>query len=155
RALLAVPAVVGRHDRAHAGLDGRDVALEVEPLQLGLVEPGVAAVEREALLALAAAGAERRAAVARVVLRAGQHPKRVLQVRALEPADRGPAELGPEPRVLGEALVGAAPARVPGHGHAGGERPVDAGGPDFLGRHPRDLLDERLVPRGPEPDVVG
>src|SRR5262249_57533451 len=108
-----------------AGREGRDVPLEVEPLQLGSVGPGVAAIEGEALLALAAAGAERRAAVARVVLRAGQHPKRVLQVHALEPADRGPAELGPEPRVLGEALVGAAPARVPGHRHPPPPPPLD------------------------------
>src|SRR5262245_33556783 len=89
---VIVWSVAPPHDRAHARLHGRDVALEVEPLQLGFVEPGVAAVEREALVALAAPGAERRAPVSRVVLRAGQHPERILQVHALETADRGPAQ---------------------------------------------------------------
>jgi len=54
------------------------------------------------------------------------------EVVLLQAPDRRPAQALHQYRVFAEALVGAAPSFVAGHGHAGRERPVDAGGPDLL-----------------------
>ena len=155
----AVPAAVGRHDRSHAGLDGGDVAGHVDAPQVGLaharvalvhrVVPGLVRLERHAARAVGGA------AVAHVMLGAGQDAQRVLEVAALEAADGRPRQLGHERRVLGEALVAAAPTLVAGHGHAGCEDPLDARGPDLLRGHALDLLHERRVARGAQADVVG
>ena len=77
----------------------------------------------------------------------------VTLVAALQPDDGGPTP-ATSARVLAEALVAAAPARVAGDAEARREVPRDAGGAHLLGGDPADLLDQRRVAGGAEPDVV-
>ena len=120
-------------------------------LRVALIERVVAA----RLRGVGDAGAERGAAVADVVLGAGEHAASARsRFGALQPAHRGLAELGHQRRVLAEALVRAAPALVARHGHARRERPVDAGRADFGAVSAADLLDQLRVARGAQADVV-
>ena len=81
---------VGRHDRADARRDRVDVAREVDAPQRRFVHPRVALVEAACAVGLAtrAARAPGRAAVADVVLGAGQARQRIGEVRC--PAGRAP-----------------------------------------------------------------
>ena len=125
----------------------------MDPSERRLVDACVALVERRR----AAAGRAllvRRAAVADEVLRAREHRARRAQVRRLEAADRGHAELGDDRGVLGEALVRAAPALVARHREARRERPLRAGRAHLERGHARRGLDERGVARAAQADVV-
>ncbi len=76
------------------------------------------------------------------------------QVGALEPVDVGGHHRG-DLRVLPEALVSAAPPLVAGDAQTRREGPGDPGGVGLLGRDLADLLRERRVAGGAQPDVVG
>ena len=146
----AVPTAVGGHNGPHAGLDRRDVALQVNAAQGGFVDARIALIEALAPVP----GAERGAAIAGIVFGAGQDGKRVGQVRALKAAHRRPRHFPHQLRVFGETFVGAAPTHVLRHRHAGRKRPLDAGGADFLGRDALHLFHQRGVARRAQPDIV-
>ena len=107
--LHAVPTAVGGHDGPHAGLDRRDVALQVNAAQGGFVDARIALIE--ALPALR--GAERGAAIAHVVFGAGQHGERIGQVRALEAAHRRPGHFAHQLRDLRRSLHRCGPSGYP------------------------------------------
>src|SRR4029450_4822825 len=136
-----------RHDAADTVLaHGRLVRRQVDAGEVAPAGHGDALVDG----VVAGAGAVLGVAVAGVVLGRGQHPVRVGQVaglRALEAVDRR-LHLDDQGRVLAEALVGPAPAQVPGHADAGREHPLGAGGPRLGGRHVLDLLHQPGVGGG-------
>src|SRR5581483_849214 len=110
---------------ADAGLDGGDVARQVDAAQRGLVDLSVALVEH---LHAAVAGTEGGTAVADVMFGAGQDGERIGEVGGLESTDGGFAELLHHVRIFGIALIGTAPANVLRHGDTRRKRPLNAGG---------------------------
>src|SRR5215213_4812076 len=143
-----------RHHAADVvAVDGGHVRRQVDAGEVGPAGDGDALVDG----VVARPGAVLGVAVAGVVLGRGQDPVGLVKLpgpRALESVD-GRLHLDDQPRVLAEALVGPAPAQVPGHAHAGSEHPLGAGGPGLFGGHVLDPLDQPRVAGGAEPDVVG
>ncbi len=120
-----------------------------------LVHSDVAAVEGRILaLLVPPSRSVDRPPVRQVVLGAGEDAPGVPKVPSLQPAHRRLAHLSHQLRVLGEALVRAPPPLVAGDGHAGGERPVDGGGPHLLRGEAPDLFDQGGVAGGAQADVV-
>src|ERR1035437_3413751 len=148
RALDAVPTAVRGHDGAHARLDCRQVPRQVNPPQRGLIHPRIALVET------GLGGAERGAAIAHVVLGAGQHTQRIVQPCALEAAHRRTGQFAYQLGVFGEALIGTAPADILRHGDAGAEGPLNSRGADLFGGDVVYLLDQLGIARAAQPDIV-
>ena len=121
--------------------------------QRRLVAAGVALVQPQSAVGLARGIG--RAAVADVVFGAGHDGERIGQVGALEAADRGRAQDLHDVGALRISFVGPAPAYVAGDGHARREDPVDAGGADFRGRDPLDLLHKFSIAAQPRPMLCG
>ncbi len=71
-----------------------------------------------------------------------------------KPRTAAPRQFLHQLRILGEAFVGAAPARILRHGDAGREGPLDAGGAHFLGGDALHLLHQRRIARAAEADVM-
>ncbi|BAS76820.1 Os02g0131500, partial [Oryza sativa Japonica Group] len=152
--LDAIPAGEGHHHRGHPLRHGAVVGRHVHRHQLP---------ERRHRVVLVHAA--RRAAVADVVLRARRHARPPAgdegdaaaaagRDLALEAGDDGGHALH-HPGVLAEALVAAAPPRVPAHRHAWREHVRDPRRP-HLRRHRRaDPLRQIRVPGAAEADVVG
>ena len=143
--LLVRPRVERDHHGLRAGRERAVVALAVDVDHLGL-GGGVDA------LVLAAGGA----AVADEVLGGADHAVGADAVAAvaLQAAHRLIAVGARDPRVLGEALVGAAPAVVADDGERRREGPVLAGRAHLLGGRGLDVADQARVVRRAEPDVV-
>ena len=127
RALHAVPTAVRRHDGSHARRNGREIPVQVEAAERGVVEPGISLVETipRAVRQLQA-GAEDGAAVAREVFGAGQHAQRIVESGALQSAYRRLAQHLHHGGRLAVAFISAPPAHVLWHRDAGPKRPVDA-----------------------------
>jgi len=140
--VLGVPARVRDHHAAHARLDRRRVAGQVDAPQILLGDLGVA-------LILAA----QRAAVGQEVLGGGEDGGPV--GRLLEPAHGGRAQALGQLGRLAVALVGAAPALVARDRDAGREVPVQAGACHLARRDARSGLHGRRIARAAHPDVVG
>ena len=146
--LPAVPTAERGHDRLGAGVERGDVGRVVDVEEFLLARPRVSLVN-----------ALEGAAVAQEVLRRGDHPLLAKEVRAadraLEAFDQRARVQGDDLRVFRVALVGAAPAIVPGHGDGRPEVPVQAGGAHLAGRDLADAADQLRIPGRAEPDVVG
>jgi len=140
---IAVPAAVGGHDRGDAGLDCADIGGQKEAAQGRLVAFGVALVD-------SAAGA----AIAEVVLGAGEDAVGPAERVALKAAHLGGAHDLRQFGGLAKALVGAAPALVTDRGDARSESPVDAGPGHLEGDDLRCLAHQRGITRRPEADIV-
>ena len=151
RNLDAVPTAIGRHDGADAGADRRDVALQVNAPQGGLIDARVSLVEPAADRA---DDPERCAAVADEMLGARQHRERVGQIGGLEPAHRGTGQLAHHRRILRESFVSAAPADILRDCDAWREGPLNTGSANLLGGDSFHLFHQRCVARASQTDIV-
>ena len=105
---------------------------------------------------LAAAGrAECGAAIADVVLGAGQDGKRVRQIGPLESADRRFTKLADHFGILREAFVGSAPPDVLWDGYAGTEGPLDSSSADLLRCDALHFFHQGRIARAAQADMVG
>ena len=130
---LAVPAGKAGHDGLHAGIDRRNIRRAVDIPQFYLADSRVALV-----------AALKGAAVSQKMFGAGQHMRPVqnglVARRALQALDKTPDIAGDQRRVLGIALIGAAPAAVLRHGDGRRKGPFHSGGPQFQCRCLGDSL---------------
>ena len=141
--LHALPRAVRHHDRADVLGERRLVRRQVERAQRGLVAGRVGA-----------GLAHRGAAVAEVVLRAGDDAGGLQVFVELQAANQRRAHLRRQLGRLAEGFVGAAPALVARDRDHRRERKVEAAARRLLRGHAPDLLDQRDVARGAEADVV-
>ena len=146
--LHAMPAGVGHHHRLRGRGDRRLVARRIDIAQLAL-----------ARLVVPLVPAARGPAIAQEVLRRRQHVRPIEELRRtrnpLQALDHRRGVFPHQGRVFRVALVSASPARVAGHRHGRGERPVEPGDPHLEGSDLADAADELRIVRRSEPDVVG
>ena len=148
--LLVGPAAEGDHHRLRASTQGPEVTLPVNFPQNGL--------RRRVHALVPALGG---AAVADEVLRGREHAaeathRAVLAIiaPALEPIHVGRGVCAGDGGILGEPLVGPAPAIVAHHRQGGREGPVLARDADLLRGRAGDPAHQAGVARGAEADVV-
>jgi hypothetical protein len=89
------------------------------------------------------------------MLGAGEAGFATREIVALEAADDGGAEGGDQCGIFGKTFVGPAPSDIAGYRHAGGERPLDAGGPDLPRGDAGDRFHQLRTAGAAETDVVG
>ncbi len=137
------PAIVGSHDRLHAGADGAVIALGVDIGHVGFGDGRHALVD-------AIVGR----AIAHEVLGGGDDIAGLCEV-ALQARRIGGGIGAHFLRVGREAFIGAAPAFVLDDGNGRGKGPVDAGGAHGLAGRLADLGDQFGVVGGAQADIVG
>ncbi|MNF80128.1 hypothetical protein D3C84_623650 [compost metagenome] len=142
---LIVPTVERRHDHLGAGIQPREVAHGVQVAQIGFRIEVLAPVDP----VLGSAVPHKMLHVRDDMALAAQIRRRPLQAahhRAGIVIDNG--------GIFGIALIGPAPAIIPGHRDRRGKGPVQPGGGHFPRRHLTDTVDEPRIPRRSQADVV-
>ncbi len=88
------------------------------------------------------------------MLGAGQNGERIGQVRTLQAAHGGFAQLRHQVRIFGKAFIGAAPALILCDRDAGREGPLNSGGAHLLRGDAGNLFHQRRIARASQADVM-